>query len=164
MSPALKARYDSLDHRLADFAAKVEGYPVDVQTAPVGKSFSPLEALEHMAKVDKGYVEQIEGSRNHKRIGTPAKPRILYGFVLNKMGTSVEKNAPVPKMFDPSGNVSPSQSTKEWKEARAKVRKRAEEFEDDQTCLVNLFFGTLSPRTLCDLLEKHQDYHDVRLP
>lgn len=164
MSPALKARFDSLDERIEAFIAKVDSYPVEVQTAPVGPSFSPLDALEHMGKLEQKYVDQIEASRGHRAIGKPSKVRFTFGIVLKMMEKPAGEASPAPKMFEPTGRVSPEIAAQVWREARARVRKRAEEFEDDQTCMVNLIFGAMSPRKLCEIFESHQAYHEARLP
>ena len=72
--------------------------------------------------------------------------------------------APALKKFEPGTTMPLEESGAKWRENRAKLVKHLSAFDDSEAAMKHPFFGLLSPRDLFILLEKHQDYHSVRLP
>ncbi|MEI8282644.1 MAG: hypothetical protein WCG75_09595 [Armatimonadota bacterium] len=164
MSPDLTAEFAHLDSRLDRFVERVGAYSPEVQAAPFGKSYSPLKAVEHMYLVDKGYVGFVAKFNKGKFAGKEGKPNFFYRFVLKSMTKPSNQAAPTIKKFSPESAMSLEESTRNWKEERAKFVQYLSGFGDSEVAMKHPFFGLLSPRDIFILLEKHQDYHDVRLP
>jgi hypothetical protein len=164
MSPDLIAEFEHLDTRTDIMVGRVRAMSEEVQQTPVGKSFSPLKALDHMAVLEASYVKYTQKSNPAKLKGRKGKPNFFYGLVLKSMRKPVGKTSPTPKMFMPHGGMSIDESEKLWKERRAKLVQLISPFGDDDAAMKHPFLGYLSPRDIFILLEKHQDYHDARLP
>jgi len=164
MSPDLTAEFAHLDSRLDRFVERVGQYSPEVQAAPFGKSYSPLKAIEHMYLVDKDYVDFLAKFQKEKYAGKVGKPNFFYRFVLKSMAKPSNQAAPTIKKFTPESAMSLEESTQKWKEERAKIVQHLSTFADNDVAMKHPFFGLLSPRDIFILVEKHQDYHDVRLP
>ena len=67
-------------------------------------------------------------------------------------------------MLLPKNELEVEDSIAKWKSCRAQIIKYVQEFDDDAAAIKHPFFGLMSPYDLFLLLEKHQDYHDARLP
>ena len=143
---------------------RVAAYAPEVQNAPVGKSYSPLKALEHMYLVDKDYVKLVGGFDKAKFAGKSGKPTFFYRFILKGMAKPASIAAPTIRKFSPDSAMSLDESAKKWREARAKLISHMGNFGDDEGAIKHPLFGLMSPRDFFIILEKHQDYHDVRLP
>ena len=164
MSPDLTAELAHLDSRIDRFSERVGAYTPEVQSAPFGKSFSPLKAVEHMYLVEKEYVGFVSKFRKEKYAGKVGKPNFFYRFVLKNMAKPSNHVAPTIKKFVPDSAMPLEEATQKWKEERAKLVQHLSEFGDNDVAMKHPFFGLLSPRDIFILMEKHQDYHDVRLP
>jgi hypothetical protein len=164
MSPDLAAEYEHLNTRVDGMIDRVAAYSPEVQAAPVGKSYSPLKAVEHMYLVDKDYVKLAEGFDKAKFAGRSGKPTFFYQFILRGMAKPANFAAPTLKKFSPESAVLLEESAKKWREARSKLIAHMGNFGDDEGAIKHPLFGLMSPRDFFILLEKHQDYHDVRLP
>lgn len=164
MSPSLAAEFDHLGTRLDQMIERIKALPSDVQRAPVGKSFSPIKALEHMAITEKSYVELAKKTVAAKLVNRKGKPNFLYGLTLKALSKPVEVSTPTPRMFMPSGEMSIEDSAKLWKEQRAMLLGHLKAYDDVDAAIRNPLFGYLSPRDLFVLMERHQDYHEARLP
>lgn len=164
MSPDLTAEFEHLDRRLDHMVNRVGAYAPEVQSAPVGKSYSPLKAVEHMYLVERLYVDMMKKFDRAKYAGRMGSPWFTYNFVLKNMAKPSNTAAPTLKAFSPDGAMPLAESASLWREERKKMIDQLEPFDDNQAAIKHPFFGFLSPRDLFILLEKHQDYHDVRLP
>ncbi len=164
MSPDLTAEFAHLDSRIDRFVERVGGYSPEIQAAPFGKSFSPLKAVEHMCLVDKGYVDLVAKFNKEKYAGKVGKPNFFYRFVVKSMTKPSNQAAPTIKKFSPESAMPLEESTLKWKEQRAKIVQHLSQFGDNDVAMKHPFFGLMSPRDIFILIEKHQDYHDVRLP
>ncbi len=164
MSPDLAAEFEHLNSRVDAMIDRVATYAPDVQDAPVGKSYSPLRAIEHMYLVDKDYVKLVEGFDKAKFAGKGGKPTFFYRFILRGMAKPASFAAPTLKKFSPDNAMPLEDSAKKWREARAKLIAHMANFGDDEGAIKHALFGLMSPRDFFIILEKHQDYHDVRLP
>ena len=164
MSPDLAAEYEHLNTRVDVMIDRVKGYSPETQSAPVGKSYSPLKALEHMYLVDKDYVKLAGAFDKAKFVGKSGKPTFFYRFILRGMAKPASFAAPTIKKFSPDSAMPLDESAKKWREARAKLIAHMANFGDDEGAIKHPLFGLMSPRDFFILLEKHQDYHDVRLP
>ena len=164
MSPDLIAELEYLDKRLDTMVQRVGEYPSDVQLAPVGKSFAPLKVVEHMYLVEKAYVEFASKSTKAKLAGKTGKVNLVYGFVLKNMAKPSNSAAPTLRKFSPNNSMALETSAKRWREERAKLVQHLSDFGDNDAAIKHPIFGLMSPRDVFILLEKHQDYHDVRLP
>lgn len=164
MSPDLTAEFAHLDTRTDAFVERVRSYPPEVQTAPFGKSYSPLKAVEHMYLVEKSYVELTQKFNRAKYAGKKGKPGFFYGFVLKNMAKPSNFAAPTLKKFVPESAMALEDAAAQWREERAKLVAHLAQFDDDAVALKHPFFGPLSPRDMFILAEKHQDYHGLRLP
>jgi len=143
---------------------KIKELPSDAQRAPMGKSFSPMKALEHMALTEKTYATYAQKTDPAKLKGRKGKPNFLYGFILKAISKPANVASPTGGPFSPSGEMSIEDSAKAWREERAKLLEHLKQFDDNDACLKNPIMGYLSPRDLFVLMERHQDYHDARLP
>lgn len=164
MSPDLAAEFEHLNTRVDAMIDRVTTYAPDVQDAPVGKSYSPLKAVEHMFLVDKDYVKLVEGFDKAKFAGKGGKPTLFYRFILRGMAKPASFAAPTLKKFSPDNAMPLEDSAKKWRDSRAKLIAHMANFSDDEGAIKHALFGLMSPRDFFILLEKHQDYHDVRLP
>lgn len=164
MSPSLLAEYEHLTTRLDQMVERIKQLPSDTQRTPVGKSFSPEKALEHMAVLEKSYVDLAAKTDREAMKGKKGKPNFIFPLVLKSMSKPASSASPTPRMFQPSGAMSIEESAKLWRERRMQLLEYLKQFDDDDACLKNPLMGRLSPRDLYVLLERHQDYHDARLP
>ena len=164
MSPDLTAEYAHLDTRTDGFITRVRSFPPEVQTAPVGKSYSPLKVVEHMYLVERSYVELAEKFDRQKYACKKGNASFIYKFVLKNMAKPSNFAAPTLKKFVPQQAMPLDDSTAKWKAERAKLVAHLSQFNDDDAAINHPLFGLLSPREMFILEEKHQDYHGVRLP
>ena len=164
MSPDLTAEFAHLETRSEGFVQRVRSYPPEVQSAPVGKSYSPIKAVEHLYLVEKSYVELAAKFDKAKFAGTKGKPSFFYRFVLKNMAKPSNTASPTLKKFEPAQAMPLEEAATKWREERAKLVAYLAEFDDDDAALKHPLFGPLSPRDMFILTEKHQDYHGLRLP
>lgn len=164
MSPQLTAEFEYLTTRLEGMIEKVSNLPTDAQESPVGKSFSPVQAIEHMYVTEKSYTDYAKKTDQAKLKGRKGKPNFIYNFVLKGMNRPVGSNLPTPGMFQPKDGLSLEESSQKWRDERASLKEYLKKFNDNDACLKNPLMGWFSPRDLYVLMERHQDYHDARLP
>ncbi len=164
MSPSLTAEFEHLFTRMDEMVDKIKNLPSDTQRTPVGKSFSPEKALEHMGVLEKGYVDQIQKTSAAKLQNRQGKPNFFYPLVLKQMTKPAGTASPTPPVFQPKQGKSIEESAKFWKEQRTIIVDYLKRFDDNAAAVKSTFFGYLSPRDIYVLLERHQDYHDARLP
>ena len=164
MSPDLTAEFAHLDARADGFVERVRSYPPEVQSAPVGKSYSPQKAVEHMYLVERSYGELAVKFDKAKFAGKKGKPGFFYRFVLKNMAKPSNTASPTLKKFEPQHTMPLEEAATKWREERAKLVAYLAGFGDDDAALKHPLFGPLSPRDMFILAEKHQDYHGLRLP
>lgn len=164
MSPQLKQKFAELDARLESMVNRVESMPEKVQTAPFGKSYSPKLTIEHMAKVDESYFTFIEKATLKPLPKQPSEPNFIYRFVLKKMQEPANKIAPVTKEMAAEGKLTVQESAEKWRSARKKIVAFLDKFEDTHPAIKHPLFGKMSPTAIYVLMEKHQGYHDIRMP
>ena len=117
-----------------------------------------------MYLVEKDYVNFMSKFQNEKYAGKVGSPNFIYRVVLKSMAKPSNHVAPTVKKFSPESAMPLEESTRKWKEERAKIVQHLNSFGDNDVALKHPLFGRLSPRDIFILIEKHQDYHDVRLP
>jgi hypothetical protein len=165
MSPELIKKWDELDSRMEKMIELVGSYPDDVRRAPVGKSFSPADALEHMALTELLYDGLIKNFDPLKHGSKKAKRNFFFKFIERGMKRPAGTTAPTIPDLTPTGvGIATEMSAKKWRDARAKLREHLVGFDDHQTALFHPLFRAMSPEIVFDLLWTHQDYHDARLP
>lgn len=162
MSPSLTAEFEFLTTRLEQMVERVNELPSDAQRAPVGKSYAPVAAVEHMAVTEESYVNFAKKTDPNKLKGRKGKPNFLYNFILKAISKPATKTT--PSGFPPTGDVSLEDAAQRWREARATFMEHLKKFDDNDACLKNPIMGYLSPRDIYVLMERHQDYHDARIP
>jgi hypothetical protein len=114
--------------------------------------------------VEKEYVKMAEGTDRAKYAGKSGKPSFMYRFVLKGMAKPAAVAAPTLKKFSPESGISVEESAKQWREQRAMLVSHLSAFGDNDGAIKHPMFGLLSPRDMFIIQEKHQDYHDARLP
>jgi hypothetical protein len=164
MSPELIEQFEYLNVRLDQMADRIRELPTDVQNQPVVASFSPRKALEHMAATDQMYLDVIKKTDASKLKGKRGKANFIFGKVLQKLNSPAGKNVPSLPMLLPKQELEVEESIAKWKSSRAQIIEHMNKFDDDDAAIKHPFFGLMSPYDLFLLLEKHQDYHDARLP
>ena len=164
MSPDLIAEFEHLDKRTDAILSRVGAMSPEAQATPFGKSYSPLRTIEHMYLVEKGYVDIAMKFDRAKFSGKKGKLTFMYKFVLKGMAKPSNIAAPTIKKFSPDSGMSLEESSRKWRENRMKLIQHLSGFGDDEAAMKHPLFGLMSPRDVFILLEKHQDYHDVRLP
>jgi hypothetical protein len=164
MSPDLAAEFKHLDTRLEAMIERIKEYSPEVQAAPVGKSYSPLKTLEHMFLVERDYAKMASAFDKIKFAGKTGKPSFMYRFVLKGMAKPANTAAPTIKKFSPDSSMSLEDSARQWRTERAKLVSHLSAFDDNVSAIKHPLFGHLSPRDVFIIQEKHQDYHEARLP
>lgn len=158
----VQARLEKLSETKAKVLARVHALPPDkIGNAPDRHSFSPAELVDHLAKTEEWYVEQIAESH----VGDAATPshRWLYRMVLSQM-RKAKKMKVVPSMFIPSEHVALDQAEKHWEGAHATFRQALWECSTDQVVYHHKLFGNMSAGMILDMMEAHHHYHDVHSP
>ncbi len=163
MTPELTQQFENLGVRMEHMIDRVREMPTDQQRSPVGKSFSPLQAIEHMAKTEQIYVGFIDKTNAAAVAGKKSKPNFLFGQLLKQLGKPQTSTVPSPGPFQPKEELDLDESARRWKEAKEKIHEYVAKFEDDAAAIKHPFFGWLSPYDMFLMMEKHQDYHDSRL-
>jgi hypothetical protein len=164
MSPTLQSKFQILNERSNKMVDRVRAYNPTLQNAPVGRSFSPVHALEHMAMTEKLYADLTTKTDLVSLEGKQGKPNFIFRFILKAMAKPAGRVSPTIKDFTPTGVIGLEESAKLWSERRNRVVEHLSRFQDDQAALKHPLFGMLSPNDVFNLLNKHQDYHDIRLP
>lgn len=144
--------------------SRISSLSPELLTSPVGKSMPPESALEHMMITEGIYLKMINKEVGAKMAGKRPKVTFFYNFIMKAMEKPADQTAFMPKMFAPSGQVNLETAANQWRERRASLRAYLQHVNDDECCGGNLLEGRLSPVHVCELMNRHQDYHDARLP
>lgn len=163
MGPELVEQLEHLNTRIDQMVERVRQMPSDQQRSPVGKSFAPLEAVEHMAVTEQIYLDIVKKTDPAKLKGRKGKPNFIYGKVLQALNKPANVASFSPKPFHPKEILSVDESAAKWKARRRQLLDYLRPFGDDDAAIKHPLFGFMSPYDMFILLEKHQDYHDARL-
>lgn len=163
MGPELVEQLEYLNTRIDQMIERVREMPSDQQRMPVGKSFAPIQALEHMAVTEQIYIDIVKKTDPATLKGRKGKPNFLYGLVLKTLNKPAKVASFSPKPFLPKDDLSVDESAAKWKDLRGQLLDYLRPFGDDDAAIKHPLFGYMSPYDLFILLEKHQDYHDARL-
>jgi hypothetical protein len=163
MSPELTAKFEKLNERMEACIARVLGYPDSVRNAPLGKGFSPVQVIEHLAISDGSYMDFIARAAQQPVTSEIARPRFLYKLVLKQLAKP-SGLTPAPRQMIPTGIGSVEAQAERWRLTRQLIFAHLSKYEDNAICLKHNLFGNMSPAQLVELLSVHQDYHDLRLP
>jgi hypothetical protein len=157
--------WSKLDDRMNGMIGKVESLSPDSQITPFGKSFSPIEAIEHLAMTERYYVKLIQQSDASKLSNRRGKPNFIYRLIIKQMAKPALVASPTIKDFTPGNNLTLESVVKNWRTTRNELRALVEPSKDhDAAIMKHPLMGFLSPYDIWFILEKHQDYHDIRLP
>jgi hypothetical protein len=157
--------WTQLDGRMNAMIKRVQSLSPELQKQPVGKSFSPLEALEHMAITEQLYVDLAKKTDMGKMQGRNGKPNFFYRMVMKQMLAPKGKTASTIKELTPAPGVTLEGAAQKWRTNRAALKAHfASVGNDDAAAFKHSFFGYLSANDVFTLLGRHQDYHDARLP
>lgn len=110
------------------------------------------------------YNKMFNSSVRASMAGKSPKVTIFYNFILRAMRKPAGQTAFMPKMFAPSGHVDLESAATQWRERRSTLRSYLQNLDDTECCGGNPLEGRLSLVHLFELMTRHQDYHDARLP
>ena len=142
---------------------RVRNLPREVQIAPVGKSMSPLEAVEHLALTEAINVDFAQKSNPEKLKGKKGKNSFIFRWLMKKMES--------PQAFFPTGGPIVPKSmpdldaaAQKWQTTREALKTTLEATADGDACLKHGMFGYLGHEDLIRSLAAHQQYHAYRIP